>query len=67
MRFFFISIGVPVLYALLPDRKAVSYIYLFNILFAEANKLHKKLDPHLIMTDFEPGLTKAITLEVWLS
>ncbi|CAF3649126.1 unnamed protein product, partial [Rotaria sp. Silwood1] len=54
---------VPVLYALLPDRKAPTCVHLFNVLFNEAERLHKKFDPKTIMTDFEPGLTKAISLE----
>ena len=53
-------------YALLPDRKTTTYIYLFNILFAEAKKFDKTFDPSLIMTDFEAGIAKAITLEVQL-
>ena len=64
LTFFFIKIGIPVIYALLPDRKAVTYIHLFNVLFAEAEKLQKRFDPSLIMTDFEPGLCKAISLQV---
>ena len=51
-------------YALLPDRKAVTYIYLFNVLFASAKLINKKLAPLLIMTDFEPGIEKAIRFEV---
>ncbi|CAF1304862.1 unnamed protein product [Rotaria sordida] len=47
---------VPVVYALLPNRKAAIYIHLFHVLFAEANKLNKKFDPSLIMTDFEPAI-----------
>ncbi|CAF4424172.1 unnamed protein product [Rotaria socialis] len=54
---------VPVVYALLPDRKAITYIYLFNVLFASAKQFNKKLDPQLIMTDFEPAVEKAIRLE----
>jgi hypothetical protein len=56
-----------VVYALLSDRKAKTYIHLFNILFEEAKRSNKKLDPRLIMTDFEPGIAKAISLEVYLS
>lgn len=51
-------------YALLPDRKAKTYIYLFNGPFAEANKCGKKIDPAIIMTDFEPAIAKAILLQV---
>ncbi|CAF2853534.1 unnamed protein product, partial [Rotaria sp. Silwood2] len=58
-----IEIGVPVLYAVLPDRKASTYIHLFTILFDHAKRLNKKCDPKIVMTDFEPGLTKAISLE----
>lgn len=60
----FVKIGVPFIYAVLPDRKAITYIHLFNILFAEAKILNKKFDPILIMSDFEPGIAKAIALEV---
>ncbi len=67
MKIFIHYIAVPVVYALLPDRKATTYIHLFNVLFTEANKFNKKFDPQLIMTDFEPGLAKAITLEVQLT
>ncbi|CAF1362499.1 unnamed protein product [Rotaria sordida] len=52
---------VPVVYALLPNRKATTYIYLFNVLFVEAKKLNKIFNPSIIMTDFEPGLSKAIS------
>ena len=58
------TLDIPVVYALLPDRKAPTYIHLFQILFAEARKIGKTIDPILIMTDFEPAVAKAITLEV---
>ncbi len=67
MKIYIHNVDVPVVYALLPDREATTYIHLFNVLFAEANKFNKKFDPLLIMTDFEPGLVKAITLKVQLS
>ncbi|CAF1216598.1 unnamed protein product [Rotaria sp. Silwood1] len=54
---------VPVVYALLPDRKTPSYLYLFNVLFHHAKRFNKTLDPVNIMTDFEPGLTKAISIQ----
>ncbi|CAF4218278.1 unnamed protein product [Rotaria sp. Silwood2] len=54
---------VPVVHSLLPDRKTSNYLYLFNILFDQAKKFNKKLDPVHIMTDFEPGLTKAILIQ----
>ena len=60
----FIATGVPVVYALLPNRKTPTYVHLFNILFREAERLNKRFDPKIIMTDFESGLTKAITMEV---
>jgi len=53
-----------VVYSLLTDRKTPSYIYLFHVLFSEARKRGKTFDPSLIMTDFEPGIAKAISLEV---
>ncbi len=55
------------MYALLSDHKAITHIYLFNVLFPEANRFNKKFDPLLIMTDFEPDIAKAISLEVQLS
>jgi hypothetical protein len=64
---FFITISVPAVYALLPDRKAKTYVHLFQVLFAEAERFNKKFDPLLTMTDFEPGIAKAIGLEVQLS
>ncbi len=60
----FIETGVPVLHALLSNRKTSTYIHLFNVLFDEAKRLNKKFVPQTIMTDFEPGLTKAISVEV---
>lgn len=54
----FIETGVPVVYALLPNRKTPTYVHLFNVLFAEAERLNKKLDPKIVMADFEPGLAK---------
>ena len=54
-------------YALLPDRKAPTYIHLFQILFAEPRKSDKTIDPVLFMTDSEPAMARAITLEVTLS
>ncbi len=42
-------------------------IHLFQVLFVEAKRLNKKFDPRLIMTDFEPGIAKAIGREVQLS
>lgn len=58
------TIGVPVVYALLCDRKAMTYVHLFNVLSDEAKRLNKTFNPSLIMTDFEPGIAKAISLEV---
>lgn len=52
-------------YALLPDRKAPTYVYLFDVLFAAAKKFNKIFDPLTIMTDFEPGLSKAISIQVY--
>ncbi|CAF4434760.1 unnamed protein product, partial [Rotaria magnacalcarata] len=54
---------VLVMYALLPDHKAITYVHLFNILFAEAKPFNKKFDPILIMSNFEPGIAKEIALE----
>lgn len=59
-------LGIPIVYALLPDRKAITYVHVFSVLFAEAQRLNKTFDPAIIMTDFEPGLSKAICLEVSL-
>ena len=58
---------MPIVYALLPDRKAITYVHVFGVLFAEAQRLNKTFDPSIIMTDFETGLSKAISLEVSLS
>ena len=55
------------MYALLPDKKTTTYCYLFHVLFSEAKKLDKKFDPVLIMTDFEAGVAKAISIEVEFS
>jgi hypothetical protein len=63
-KIFFTNVGIPVVYSLLTDRKTPSYIYLFQVLFSEARKRGKTFDPSLIMTDFEPGIAKAISLEV---
>ena len=60
----FITIGIPVVFALLPDRKATTYIYLFNVLFTEAEKVNKQFNPFLIMTDFESGVARAISIMV---
>ena len=54
------QLGVPVVYSLLTNRKSIKYIYLFNVLLATAKQFNKKLDPQLIMTDFEPAIEKAI-------
>jgi hypothetical protein len=59
-----ITIGIPVVFALLPDRKAPTYIYLFNVLSIEAAKVNKQFNPSLIMTDFEPGVARAISIMV---
>jgi len=59
-----IAIGIPAVYALLPDRKTTTYSYLFHVLFFEAKRFGKTFSPTLIMTDFEPGITRAISLEV---
>jgi hypothetical protein len=63
-KIFCTKIGIPVVYSLLPDRKTPTYIYLFNVLFSEAKRLDKTFNPSLIMTDFEPGTAKAISLKV---
>ena len=61
------QLGVPAVYALLPNRKSIKYIYLFNVLFATAKQFNKTLDPQLIMTDFEPAIEKTIRLKVYFS
>lgn len=61
-----IQTGVQVVYALLSDRKAATYIHLFNILFTATKKFNKKIEPLIKMTDFEPALEKAIKLEVYV-
>ena len=43
------------------------FIYLLSVLVATAKQFHKKLDPQLIMTDFEPAIEKAIRLEIYFS
>ncbi|CAF1401753.1 unnamed protein product [Adineta ricciae] len=53
---------VPAVYAFLPGRKAQTYLYLFNVLFNQAKKFNQELDPVNIMTDFESGLIKAISI-----
>ncbi|CAF3522849.1 unnamed protein product [Rotaria sp. Silwood2] len=55
---------IPVVYAALPDRKTTTYLYLFHVLFCKAKKRNKTFEPSLIMTDFEPSATKAISIEV---
>ncbi|CAF0881500.1 unnamed protein product [Adineta ricciae] len=54
---------IPVVYALLCDRKAVTYMHLLNVLSDEAKRMNKTFNPSLIMTDFEPGIAKAISME----
>jgi hypothetical protein len=49
---------------LLPDRKATTYVYLFHVLFSEAEKVNKQFNPFLIMTDFEPAISRAISTMV---
>jgi len=39
-------------------------MYLFHILFSEARKRNVVFDPSLIMTDFEPGISKGILVEL---
>ena len=60
----FIVIGIPAVYALPPDRKTTAYRYLFHVLFSEAKSRYKIFAPALILTDFEPSIPKAISLEV---
>lgn len=67
INFLIFTIGVPVVYALLPNRQATTYINVFKVLFAEAKKMNKKFNPSIIMTDFEPGLSKAISIEASFS
>ena len=54
---------LPVVYALLPDRKAVTYVHLLSVLSEEARRRGKYFAPSLIMTNFEPGIAKAIIVE----
>ncbi|CAF4268581.1 unnamed protein product, partial [Rotaria sp. Silwood2] len=54
---------IPAMYALLPDRKTTTYSYLFHVLFLEAKRFGKTFAPTLIMTEFEPGVARAISLE----
>ncbi|CAF4038153.1 unnamed protein product [Adineta steineri] len=55
---------IPVVFALLPDRKATTYICMFDTLFSEAKKVNKTFNPLLIMTDFEPGVSRAISMMI---
>ncbi|CAF1532431.1 unnamed protein product [Adineta ricciae] len=57
-------LGVPVVYAQLPNRQAITYIHLFEVLSTEAKRLKKSFESTLIMTDLESGLAKAIALEI---
>lgn len=57
------GICVPVVYALLPDKRTLTYVHLFNVLSDTARRMNKTFEPSLIMTDFESGLTKGISLE----
>ena len=62
------QLGVSVVYALLPDRKAMTYTYLFiYLVFYLPPQNNKKLDPQLIMADFESAIEKANRLEVYVS
>jgi hypothetical protein len=53
--------------ALLPGRSANIYQHLFELLQQEAKQLRVKFKPSVITTDFEPGLIKAINLQVCFS
>ena len=54
---------LPVVYGLSPDRKTVTYMHLFHAFSDEARRREKKCDPTLIMSDFESGIAKAVSLE----
>ena len=60
------QLGVSVVYELLPDRKAITYTYYSMFCLPQQNNFIK-LDPQLIMTDFELTIEEAIGLEIYVS
>lgn len=54
---------IPVLYALLPDKKTETYVTLFRLIKSQIKQSgHKKWDPDYIMADFEAAIAKAMRI-----
>ena len=64
------QLSVSVVYALLPNRIAITctcmYLFIYLVFYLPQQN-NKKLDPQLIITDFEPAMEKANRLEVYFS
>jgi hypothetical protein len=54
---------IPVVYSLLPDKRAATYVTFFNVIQNEAIALGLTFDPTVIMSDFESGIIRAVTVQ----
>ncbi|XP_046376315.1 uncharacterized protein LOC124149027 [Haliotis rufescens] len=54
---------VPLVFALLPDKKQSTYLRLFTILKQKANQMNLQLQPNFVFTDFETAAQNAAKIE----
>jgi hypothetical protein len=54
---------MPHLWCLLPNKQTVTYVRLFQLLKAEATKLHRQLNPNVVHIDFELAVIGALQSE----
>jgi hypothetical protein len=56
--------GLPVVFCLLPNKRAKTYTELFERFKDEASIRGKQFNPQRIITDYEPGLLPVVEQEV---
>ena len=56
--------GLPVAFCLMPNRRATTYIEVFQRLKQEAIAMNKQFEVKRIISDFETALAQAIRQEV---
>jgi len=64
LKITFLILGLPCVFCLLLNKKAVTYRHIFTELKQKATGRNKTFAPQLIMTDFETGVLPVIKSEV---
>ena len=61
---FYFIVGFPCVFTILPDRKKHTYSEMFQELKILATQLNRSFHPNRILTDYEPSIIAAISIEV---